>query len=82
MSDTVKMVVDQFRRIVETDGGDLALVSLERGTLRVLYTPGSNEECPECVFEPGDLQALMVDALRIQDPNVTRVVLETPPPNS
>lgn len=49
-SDTsVDFVLEQIEKMVASEGGTLDVISLDEGSLKVKYTPGVNEECPECV---------------------------------
>jgi Fe-S cluster biogenesis protein NfuA len=77
MSQRAQMVVDQFRKMVEPDGGELEMLGIEGGTVRVRYMPGHNEECETCVFIPEDLRDLMKEAMQRQDPSILEVVMET-----
>lgn len=71
----IEKVLDLFRQIINTDGGKLDLVEQEDGTIRLRYTPGHNEECPDCVLTPESLQAMMQESMQVHAPHITRVEL-------
>ena len=49
-SDTsVDFVLEQIETMVASEGGMLDVVSIDGDSLQIKYTPGVNEECPECV---------------------------------
>lgn len=76
MSDGAVLVVEHFDEIVKPDGGEVRLLARDGGTLRVGYSPGSNEECATCVLSVEELAAMMKDLLRDHDPGVAEVVIE------
>jgi hypothetical protein len=45
----IDFVLEQIETMVASEGGTLDLISLEGNSLKIQYTPGVNEECPECV---------------------------------
>jgi hypothetical protein len=45
----IDFVLEQIETMVASEGGTLDVVSLEGSSLKIKYTPGVNEECPECV---------------------------------
>jgi Fe-S cluster biogenesis protein NfuA len=75
MPSAAQMVVEQFRRMVQPDGGSIELVTVEGGIMKIRYNPGKNEECESCVLNPEDLCELMKEAAERQDPSITRVEL-------
>lgn len=75
MDEKVEKVLDLFRRMVSTHGGALELVSVEGGTARIRYTPGHNEECPECIHSPQDLLDMLRGSLEIHAPHIRDVEL-------
>ncbi len=77
MSQGAQFVVEHFNRMVEPEGGAVALVAVEGDTLRVRYKAGSNPQCAHCVIAPGDLRDLMREALDLHAPGVTNVIVET-----
>ena len=75
MEDKVETVLDLFRRMVSADGGALELVSVEGGTARIRYTPGHNEECPDCVHTAQDVLDMLRGSLEIHAPHIQDVEL-------
>ena len=73
MDEKLEKVLDFFRRMVKTDGGVLELVSVEGGRARIRYTPGHNEECPECVHSAQDLLDMLRGSLEIHAPHIRDV---------
>ena len=79
MSAGARMVVEHFNRMVEPDGGVIELLVVEAATLKVRYSPGTNEECADCVLDAQDLRELMKEALALQDPSITEVDVDVTP---
>jgi Fe-S cluster biogenesis protein NfuA len=77
VSQGAQFVVEHFNRMVESEGGAVALVAVEGNTLRVRYKAGSNPECAHCVIAPNDLRDLMREALELHAPSITSVEIET-----
>jgi Fe-S cluster biogenesis protein NfuA len=75
MDEQVETVLNLFRQIISTDGGKLELVNLQNGTAKLRYTPGHNEECPDCVLTPDSLQAMIQESMQVHAPHITRVEL-------
>ena len=75
MDEQVEKVLGLFRQILSTDGGKLDLVSVEDGTAKLRYTPGHNEECPECVLTPESLQAMIQESMQVHAPHIIKVEL-------
>lgn len=75
MTDTAQSIVEQFKRMVQPDGGSIELVAVDHGTMKIRYTPGKNEECETCVLDPTDLCELMQEAAERQDPSIKKVEL-------
>jgi len=75
VDEKVEHTLDLFRRMVSADGGVLELVSVEGGRARIRYTPGHNEECPECVHTTQDLLDMLRGSLEIYAPHIRDVEL-------
>ena len=75
MSAGVDQVVAHFDEIVKPDGGSVRLLDRQGDTLRVAYSPGSNEECATCVIPGPDLANMMKELVREQDASITEVVV-------
>ena len=69
-------VVTQFNEIVKPDGGEVSLIALEPGVLRVRYVPGQNDECESCVMTSDALAAMMQDMVATLEPSIERVEIE------
>jgi Fe-S cluster biogenesis protein NfuA len=73
-SDTsVDFVLEQIEIMVASEGGTLEVVSLEDNSLKVRYTPGVNEECPECVPTLDMVTQFMTASMGIHAPHVTDI---------
>jgi hypothetical protein len=73
MSETAENLVRQFQKIVSVDGGQLTLIAVEGGTVRVGYKPGVDPTCEEgvCVMPHLELQELMGETLSRRAPDLT-----------
>ena len=69
----VDFVLEQIETMVASEGGSLELVSLDAGSLKVRYTPGVNEDCPECVPTADQVRQFLAASLGIHAPHVTAV---------
>jgi Fe-S cluster biogenesis protein NfuA len=74
-------VIEQARGLVEADGGDLRLISVERGCARVAYRMGRNERCAECVLAPEDLRGFLLEMFARGAPHIIAVELEVDRPD-
>ena len=72
----VDFVLEQIETMVASEGGSLDLVSLESGALKVKYTPGVNEECPECVPTLDMVTQFLTASLGIHAPHITEVTVD------
>jgi hypothetical protein len=73
-SDTsVDFVLEQIQTMVASEGGTLGTPSLDGGSLKVEYTPGINEECPECVPTLEMVTQFLTASLGIHAPHVTDI---------
>ena len=72
---SVDFVLAQIETMVGSEGGSLDLVSLDGPTLKLTYTPGINEECPECVPTHDMVNQFLKASLGIHAPFVTVVEL-------
>jgi hypothetical protein len=77
MNALAETLVAQFQRMVRRDGGDLALLGVDDGVIRVGYRMGSDPTCTEgvCIMPHLELQALMNETVERRAPG-TRVVVE------
>jgi hypothetical protein len=73
-SDTsVDFVLEQIETMVSSEGGTLETAMLEGSRLKVEYTPGVNEECPECVPTLEMVTIFLTASLGIHAPHVTDI---------
>ncbi|HEX7096668.1 MAG TPA: hypothetical protein VF183_12355 [Acidimicrobiales bacterium] len=77
MSAVADALVSQFDRMVRRDGGEVRLLGVDDGVIRVGYRPGSNADCDDgaCVLPHLELQQLMSETLSRRAPDL-RVVVE------
>jgi len=71
----VDFVLEQIETMVASEGGSLELVSLDDGSLKVRYTPGFNEDCPECVPTADQVSQFLTVSLSIHAPHITDIQL-------
>ena len=69
----IDFVLEQIETMVSSEGGSLDVVNLGDGTLTVKYTPGVNEECPECVPTHDMVSQFLKASLGIHAPHVSAV---------
>ena len=72
----IQSVIENVNTIVASEGGSLELVELRAGRLTVKYTPGVNEECPECVPDHALVRVLMQSSISAYAPHVTQIDVE------
>jgi len=73
-SDTsVDFVLEQIETMVASEGGTLGTADLEGNSLKIVYTPGVNEECPECVPTLEMVTMFLTASLGIHAPHVTDI---------
>ena len=70
---SVDFVLEQIEKMVASEGGTLELISLEGGDLKVKYSPGVNEECPECVPTHDMVNQFLTASLGIHAPHITGI---------
>jgi hypothetical protein len=59
--------------MVASEGGTLGTADLEGNSLKIVYTPGVNEECPECVPTLEMVTMFLTASLGIHAPHVTDI---------
>ena len=69
----VDFVLDQIEKLVASEGGTLDSVSLDGNNLKVKYTPGVNEDCPECVPTHNMVNQFLTASLSIHAPHVDNI---------
>ncbi len=69
----VDFVLEQIQTMVASEGGTLPTATLDGNSLKVKYTPGVNEECPECVPTHDMVVQFLTASLSIHAPHVTEI---------
>ena len=75
MSAAIKQSVRYFSRIVEPDGGRVALIGVEGDRLTVSYDPGSND-CADCSLPPDSLAEMMKEDLKARGVEISKIIIE------
>ncbi len=70
---SVDFVLEQIQTMVASEGGTLGTTTLEGSSLKVEYTPGVNEECPECVPTLEMVTQFLTASIGIHAPHVTEI---------
>jgi hypothetical protein len=70
---SVDFVLEQIETMVASEGGTLGTPSLDGNSLKIEYTPGVNEECPECVPSLDMVKQFLMASLGIHAPHVTDI---------
>ena len=76
--DEAQVLVAQFSRLVQRDGGVLRLEGVDDGVARVRYVPGDDASCQgdACVLPSVELQQLMAETLARRESRLTVVVVD------
>ena len=69
----LKTALDNIQVIAGSEGGTIEFVENRAGTLVVEYTPGVNEECPECVPTHDLIQMMLESSIGILAPYISDV---------
>lgn len=69
----VDFVIQQIETMVASEGGTLDVESVSESSLKVRYTPGVNEECPECVPTLDHVSQFLKASLGIHAPHIESV---------
>ena len=75
MSAAIKQSVRYFSRIVEPDGGSVALVGVEGDQLTVSYDPGS-KDCEVCSLPPDSLAEMMQKDLKARGVEISEIIIQ------
>ena len=70
---SVDFVLEQIQTMVASEGGTLGVPTLDGNSLKVQYSPGVNEECPECVPTLEMVTQFLTVSLGIHAPHVTNI---------
>ena len=66
----IQMVMDNIQVVVASEGGSLEFEDIRDGRLTVKYTPGVNEECPECVPDHTLVRQMFQTSISVYAPYV------------
>jgi hypothetical protein len=72
----LQTVIDNGNTIVASEGGSLEVVELSDSRHTVKYTPGVNDECPECVPDHDLVRVLMLGSISAYAPHVKQVEVQ------
>ena len=70
---SVDFVLEQIETMVASEGGTIGSPVLEGDGLKVQYTPGVNEECPECVPTLDMVRQFLTASIGIHAPHITDI---------
>ena len=71
----LQSILDNTNTIVASEGGSLELVDVKASKLTVKYTPGVNEECPECVPDHTLVKMMMETSVSVSAPYIREIEL-------
>jgi Fe-S cluster biogenesis protein NfuA len=75
--DAIKPALDEIRGLVQADGGDMLLTSVDGGTVNLeLVVEGAS--CVECVMPREFLEQIALDILQRQEQAVEAVRIDDP----
>ena len=69
----IQMVMENVQVVVASEGGSIEVEGVSNGKLTVRYTPGVNEECPECVPDHELVRMMMKTSLSVNAPYITEL---------
>ena len=69
----LQSVIDNIQVIAASEGGSIRFVESRGGKLTVDYTPGVNEECPECVPTYDMIEMMLKSSVGILAPYISEV---------
>ena len=69
----LQSVIDNVQVIAASEGGSIRFVESKGSKLIVEYTPGVNEECPECVPTHDLIQMMLKSSVGILAPYISEV---------
>tara|TARA_Y100001970_G_scaffold237900_1_gene298745 strand:- start:45853 stop:46095 length:243 start_codon:yes stop_codon:yes gene_type:complete len=71
----VQTVLENMQTIVESEGGNLEVISSDDTSIEIKYVKGVNEECPECVPDHEMVKMMIESSLSIYAPHITSMKL-------
>ena len=69
----LQSVVDNIQVIAASEGGSIRFIDSRAGKLTVEYTPGVNEECPECVPTHDLIRMMLQTSVSVLAPYISEV---------
>ena len=69
----LRSALDNLNVIAASEGGSIELVEAAGPRLVIKYTPGVNEECPECVPTHDLIEMMLKSSLSIAAPYISDV---------
>ncbi len=69
----VDFVLRQIETMVASEGGSIELLAANERQVSVRYTPGVNEECPECVPTREQVSQFLSASLKVHAPEIVDV---------
>lgn len=69
----LQSVLDNIQVIAASEGGSIRFVDSRGGKLTIEYTPGVNEECPECVPTHDLIEMMVKSSAGILAPYISEV---------
>ena len=72
----LQSVLDNIQVIAASEGGSIQFIESRAGKLTIEYTPGVNEECPECVPTHDLIEMMVKSSAGILAPYITEVEVQ------
>lgn len=69
----LQSVLDNIQVIAASEGGSIQFIESRGGKLTIEYTPGVNEECPECVPTHDLIEMMVKSSAGILAPYISEV---------
>ena len=69
----IQSVLDNIQVIAASEGGSVKLIESKGGKLTVEYTPGVNEDCPECVPDHDLIGMMLKSSVGVLAPHISEV---------
>ncbi len=69
----LQRVLDNIQVIAASEGGSIEFIESRGGKLTIEYTPGVNEECPECVPTHDLIKMMLQTSVGVLAPYISDV---------
>jgi hypothetical protein len=74
MDEKITMVINTMKIATgDNEGVVIEPLGVDDGVLRIRYSEGTNEECPECVMQPDAFKDMVLRMCKVQAPCVLDV---------